>query len=239
MKQINKKKPLFLYTTQNSPCPYLDNKIERKLIAHLKGPDSDILHEKLAQNGFRRSHSIAYAPICNKCNECIPVRVVVKEFELNKSFKRNWKLNSKIETQVLPPQATIEQYKIFKDYQLSRHDGSDMSNMGLYEYTAMIEDTPIDTYIIEYRLNSGELVAVCLTDRTSDGLSAVYSFFSTKYSKLGLGTYTILWLIEKAKRLKLPYLYLGYLIKGSAKMDYKNKFKPLEKLSANGWTRLI
>ncbi len=238
MKQLHKKKPSFLYTTQSSPCPYLDNRIERKLIAHLKGPESDILHEKLAQNGFRRSHSIAYAPICNECNECIPVRVNVKEFEFNKSFKRNWNINSNLESQVLPPHATVEQYKVFKDYQLSRHNGSDMSNMGLYEYTSMIEDTPIDTYIIEYRFNNNELVAVCLTDKTSDGLSAVYSFYSAKYSKLGLGTYTILWLIQKAKKLNLPYVYLGYLIRGSAKMNYKKRFRPLEELSLDGWKKL-
>lgn len=238
MKQINKKKPTFLYATSPSPCPYLPNKTERKLIAHLKGPDSEKIHENLAKNGFRRSHSIAYSPICNSCNECIPVRVNVNDFILNKSFQRNLKKNSNIECQILPPHATIEQYKLFKEYQLSRHYGSDMSSMGLYEYTSMVEDTPIDTYIVEYRFSNGELVAVCLIDKTSDGLSAVYSFFSPNLTNLSLGTYTIIWLIQKAKKIGLSYVYLGYWIKGSKKMSYKKRFMPLEGLSKKGWNKI-
>lgn len=237
MDQTPLKKPQFFFTTAPLPCPYLSDRLERKLVTELSGSGAESMHESLARSGFRRSHSIAYAPACPGCKACIPVRVVASEFKRRRSLTRIWKQNRDLVAIRVPARATTEQYELFSRYQNSRHSGSDMALMGFYEYSAMVEDSPIDTFLIEYRDRAGNLCAVCLTDRTTDGLSAVYSFFETGRSRDGLGNYVVLWLIEQAQRLELPYVYLGYWIKNSPKMAYKARFQPLEHLTEDGWER--
>ncbi len=232
------KRPQFFFTTAPLPCPYLPDRLERKLVTELSGPGAENLHEALARSGFRRSHSIAYAPACPGCKACVPVRVVVREFERRRSLSRLWRENADLIPTRVPARATTEQYELFARYQQSRHPGSDMALMGFYEYSAMVEDSPIDTFMVEFRDRASVLTAVCLTDRTSDGLSAVYSFFESNGMREGLGNYVVLWLIEQARRLELPYAYLGYWITNSAKMAYKARFQPLECLGPDGWQRL-
>ena len=152
-------------------------------------------------------------------------------------MSRIWRQNEDLIAVKVPARASTEQYELFARYQQSRHSGSDMALMGFYEYSAMIEDSPIDTFLVEYRDNTGKLCAVCLTDRTSDGLSAVYSFFETDDERSGLGNYIVLWLIEQAKKLNLPYVYLGYWIENSPKMAYKARFQPLEYLRGSVWEK--
>lgn len=232
------KRPQFFFTTAPLPCPYLPDRLERKLVTELSGPGAETLHEALARSGFRRSHSIAYAPACPGCKACVPVRVVVRQFKRRRSLNRLWRENSDLTATRVPARATTEQYELFARYQQSRHTGSDMALMGFYEYSAMVEDSPIDTFIVEFRDRAGVLTAVCLTDRTSDGLSAVYSFFEANGSRDGLGNFVVLWLIEQARKLDLPYAYLGYWITNSAKMAYKARFQPLEHLAPGGWRPL-
>ncbi len=229
------KRPQFFFTTAPLPCPYLPDRLERKLVTELSGPGAETLHEALARSGFRRSHSIAYAPACAGCKACVPVRVVVDEFERKRSLARLWRENADLVAARVPARATTEQYELFARYQQSRHAGSDMALMGFYEYSAMIEDSPIDTFMVEFRDRAGVLTAVVLTDRTSDGLSAVYSFFEANGERDGLGNFVVLWLIDQARKLNLPYAYLGYWITNSAKMAYKARFQPLECLGPNGW----
>ena len=239
MEQTPLKRPQFFFTTAPLPCPYLPDHLERKIVTELTGPDSEKLHELLAKGGFRRSHSIAYAPACPSCKACVPVRVDVKNFKMRRSLSRIWKRNARITAHVVPSRATSEQFDLFSEYQLSRHASSDMANMGFYEYSAMIEDSPIKTYLVEYRTPASDLVAVCLTDQTDDGLSAVYSFFSSEPEHAGLGNYVVLWLIEHARANHLPYVYLGYWIAESPKMAYKTRFGPLEALGPGGcWAPL-
>ncbi|MBX7198534.1 MAG: arginyltransferase [Rhodospirillaceae bacterium] len=248
MDQTPLKRPQFFFTTAPLPCPYLSDRLERKLVTELSGPGAEGLHEALARSGFRRSHSIAYAPACPGCKACVPVRVVVPEFSRQRTLARIWKQNQDLVAIKVPARATTEQYELFARYQQSRHAGSDMALMGFYEYSAMVEDSPIDTFMVEFRDRAGVLVAVCLTDRTSDGLSAVYSFFETESvqgtdgrafsARSGLGNFVVLWLIDQCQRLSLPYVYLGYWIADSAKMAYKARFQPLECLGPEGWTRL-
>ncbi len=168
----------------------------------------------------------------------MPVRVVAKDFKRQRSLARHWKLNQDLVAIKVPARASTEQYELFARYQQSRHAGSDMALMGFYEYSAMVEDSPIDTFLVEFRDRAGVLAAVCLTDRTSDGLSAVYSFFEANGPRDGLGNYVVLWLIEQARKLNLPYVYLGYWIANSAKMAYKARFQPLEMLGPDGWAPL-
>ena len=239
MDQTPLKRPQFFFTTAPLPCPYLPDRVERKLVTELSGSVADSAHESLGRSGFRRSHSIAYVPACPGCKACVPVRVNTKRFRRRRSLARIWRQNNDLLAIKTEARASTEQYDLFTRYQQSRHSGSDMALMGFYEYSAMIEDSPIDTFLVEYRDRSGNLCAACLTDRTSDGLSAVYSFFETNGTRDGLGNYIVLWLIEQAQLWNLPYVYLGYWIESSPNMAYKARFQPLERLCQTGWERFV
>jgi arginine-tRNA-protein transferase len=238
MDHVALKHPHFFYTTAPLPCPYLDGRFERKLVTELSGPDGKRLHEALSRAGFRRSHAIAYAPACPNCRSCIPVRILVDEFQPDRTMRRVQKACSDIVISKGPARATGEQYRLFSRYQDRRHSGSDMALMGFYDYRSMVEDSPIDTFVIELRGPDNRLMGACLGDALSDGLSAVYSFYETEDPRKSLGTRIVLWLIEEAKRLGLPYVYLGYWIAESRKMAYKTRFKPLEAFGPSGWAPL-
>lgn len=238
MDHIPLKRPHFFFTTAPLPCPYVTGRLERKIVTELAGPDAEVLHEALSRAGFRRSHSIAYTPACPGCNSCVPVRIVVEEFEPGRTMRKVWKSNDGLIGKRVPARATAEQYRLFSRYQERRHSGGDMALMGFYDYRSMVEDSPIDTFLYEFRDRRNMLIGCCLTDRMNDGLSAVYSFFDPEYDGRSLGTYVILWLVEEAKRLGLPFVYLGYWIPESRKMAYKARFAPLEAFGANGWHRL-
>lgn len=229
------RRPHFFFTTAPMACPYLDDRLERKIVTELTGPDARLLHDSLSRSGFRRSHSIAYAPACEGCSACVPVRVVVDDFEASRNLRRAEKSNQDLYVTIAPAKATAEQYRLFSHYQKSRHGGSDMALMGFYDYRSMVEGSPIDTNLVEFRDAEGTLVATCLMDAMDDGLSAVYSFFDTDSPRRSLGTTMVLWMIAEAKRRGLPYVYLGYWIAESRKMAYKTKFSPLEGFSKQGW----
>lgn len=238
MDHIPLKRPHFFFTTAPLPCPYLPGRLERKIVTELVGPDAEVLHDALSRAGFRRSHSIAYTPACPGCNACVPVRIVATEFRYKKSLKRVWRANGDLHARCVPARATAEQYRLFSRYQDSRHTGGDMALMGFYDYRSMVEDSPIDTFMVEFRDESETLRAACLTDRTNDGLSAVYSFFDPDWHDRSLGSFAILWLVEQARREGAPYVYLGYWIAESRKMSYKARFQPLEAFGPGGWRRM-
>jgi len=138
----------------------------------------------------------------------------------------------------MPARASAEQFQLFQRYQQARHGDGDMATMSFYDYRAMVEDTPIETWLVEFREADETLIGACLTDKLGDGLSAVYSYFAPGQDKRSLGTYAILWLIEKAKSLGLPYVYLGYWVPESRKMAYKARFRPSEVLTGGQWRML-
>ena len=224
------------YVTAPSPCPYLKGKTERKVFTELAGPDAPSLNEALGRVGFRRSQSVVYRPACENCSECISVRVRAQEFNLSKSQKRVAKANTDLLAQICPPQVTDEQYDLLKDYLNSRHKGGSMADMSIEEYRDMVEASPVTTILVEYRrVIDSHLMAVALTDELTDGLSMIYSYFAPSENKRSLGTYIILDHIARAKHAAKPHVYLGYWVKGSKKMSYKDKFTPLEKLGPGGW----
>lgn len=235
MDQVQLRRPRFFFTTAAMPCAYLPDRMERKIVTELEGRDSEQIHDLLSRAGFRRSHSIAYAPACHGCQACVPVRIVAEQFTPNRTLRKLARRNADLTAAIVPARATTEQYRLFARYQHSRHQGSDMALMGFYDYRAMVEDSPIDTYLVEFRLPNGELVAVSLNDRMGDGHSAVYSFYNAELAERSLGTQTVLWLIERARSEGLSYVYLGYWIKHSRKMAYKTKFTPLEAYGPDGW----
>lgn len=211
--------------------------MERKVVTELSGPGAADLYERLSRAGFRRSHGLAYRPACPSCNACVPVRIVVDDFDTGKSFRRVIKANSDLEFEDSGVLANIEQYRLFMKYQGSRHGGGDMASMSFNDYRAMIEDTPVDSRVIEYRTKDGALVAVMLADVMGDSISAVYSFFDPDLIKRSLGTFMILWLVNYARALSLGHVYLGYWIGESDKMSYKMRFRPMEKLTDGVWVQ--
>jgi arginine-tRNA-protein transferase len=228
----------FFFSTAPLPCPYIKGRVERRVVTELVGRDANALHDQLSMAGFRRSHGICYVPACPSCDACVAVRVVVDEFKPGKSFKRIITRNSDLTAEIVEPVATHEQYALFSDYQRARHQGGDMSKMDFLDYQALIEDTPVNTFVVEFRRPSGTLAGACLVDRLGDGLSAVYSFFDESNQERSLGTYMILWLIGEAYGQELPYMYLGFWIDGCSNMSYKSRFKPLERITPDGWERM-
>ncbi|WP_426957661.1 arginyltransferase [Muricoccus radiodurans] len=232
------RRPQFFYTTAPLPCPYLAGRTERKIVTELSGPEGEALHDRLSRAGFRRSHNIAYAPVCPGCQACVPIRIVVDAFQPNRTQRRILRANAGLTAHEVPARATAEQFALFQRYQRARHGDGDMAAMGFYDYRAMVEDTPITTVMIEFREAPDRLVGACLTDWLGDGLSAVYSFFDPDLAARSLGTHAILHLVERARALGLPFVYLGYWVPESAKMAYKASFQPSEILAHGTWRRL-
>ena len=216
--------------------------MERKVFTRLSGELARTLNDALTHAGFRRSQNIAYKPSCEACHACISVRVVVDAFEPNRSFERIAERNQDIVAEVVDPWATEEQFALLRRYLDERHQGGGMSDMTMFDYVAMVEDSAVETHLVEYRYRggpkTGDLIAVGLTDLLSDGLSMVYSFFEPALRARSLGTFMVLDHIEQARARGLPYVYLGYWIEGCQKMSYKARFAPLEARLAAGWIPL-
>jgi leucyl-tRNA---protein transferase len=231
----NRSYPLPFLVTAEMPCPYLPGRMERKVVTELSGGEAIATYEILSRAGFRRSHAIAYRPACSGCSACVPVRVVAGAFAPGRSLRRVERRNGDLVARIRPPRATREQYELFSRYLESRHSDGEMLGMGFHEYRSMVENTPLDTRMVELRDERQAVVGCCLTDWTRDGLSAVYSFFDPDLDPRSLGSYIVVWLIRQAQRERLPYVYLGYWVAGSRKMAYKTRFRPLEGFGWEGW----
>ena len=217
------------YVTAPQPCPYLDGRMERKLFTALQGEGASKLNDSLSKQGFRRSQNVLYRPSCTDCAACLSARIRVADFTPSKSQRRVLRRNAHFERRATSPWATEDQYALFRRYLDSRHANGGMADMDVFEFAAMIEETPIRSRVIEYTdRDSGALTAVCLTDVLDDGLSMVYSFFEPDLTRNSLGTHIILDHIEIAREAGLPHVYLGYWVPGSPKMGYKAKFSGLE-----------
>ena len=236
------------YLTTPSPCPYLPGREERKVFTHIVGKRAAELNDILTQGGFRRSQTIAYRPACETCRACISVRVIVDDFRPSANMRRVLKANRDLVGSPAPNRPTSEQYSLFRRYLDARHHEGGMVDMTVLDYAMMVEDSHVETQIVEYRRRGpdtaingrgqGPLLGVSLTDVLGDGLSMVYSFFDPEVAERSLGTFMILDQIARARALGLPYLYLGYWVAGSRKMDYKARFLPQERLMPAGWARV-
>ncbi len=223
------------FSTDLAACPYLDNRLERRLVVSLED-DTDVdSHDRLVLAGFRRSQNYAYRPTCPGCSACVPIRIPVDHFVMTRSWRRTLRQNSDLQVVEKPSKATEEQFTLFERYLDSRHADGGMASMGWNEYRAMVEDSPKNSRIVEWRRADATLAGVSITDHFKSGLSGVYKFFDPDEAKRSLGTLIILWHVGRAVELKLPYVYLGYWIAGSPKMDYKARFRPLEHLTRSGW----
>jgi arginine-tRNA-protein transferase len=218
--------------------------MERKLFTALQGDQADRLNDALSKQGFRRSQNVLYRPSCAECSACLSARIRVADFEPSRTHRRTLKKNASLRRNATSPWATEDQYALFRRYLDSRHADGGMADMDVFEFAAMIEETPIRTRVVEYSRppEAGErgrpLVAVCLTDILDDGLSMVYSFYDPDRTHLSLGTWVILDHIEIAREAGLPYVYLGYWVPGSRKMGYKAQFPALEIYKGGRWQPL-
>ena len=232
------------FVTSPAPCPYLPGKSERKVFTELRGQSADELNEALGRIGFRRSQTVAYRPSCLDCQACVSVRVVANEFKPSGSQKRTLKVNSDIEVAECRPWATDEQYELLRKYLAHRHPGGGMAEMDESDFADMVEHTPVSSYVVEYRepgvgSQPGRLIGACLTDVQGDGLSMIYSFYDPDIEdRAGLGNFIILDHIRRAAAQGLPYVYLGYWVEGSERMQYKVRYRPLERLTRGGWERM-
>jgi arginine-tRNA-protein transferase len=231
---------LRFFLTAPSPCPYLPGREERKVFAHLPLSDGATINDALTQIGFRRSQNIAYRPACETCDACVSARIPVADYLFSRSERRVLERNRDLERNLVEAEATMEQFDLLRRYLLARHAEGGMADMTWPDYVAMVEDTAARTHLIEYRLRSadggpGDLVACILVDVMTDGLSLVYSFYDPTMARRSLGSFIILDHVIQATLAALPYVYLGYWVQGSPKMDYKARFHPVEVLRSGGW----
>lgn len=232
---------LRFFLTAAAPCPYLPDRFERKVFAHLPMSEGAPVNDTLTQSGFRRSQTIAYRPACDACDACQSVRAPVAAYAFSRSERRTLDRNAGLTRHLVEAEATREQFDLLRRYLRGRHLGGGMSDMSWLDFVAMVEDTSVRTHLIEYREPSrdggpGDLTAVVLVDVLSDGLSLVYSFYEPDQPRLSLGRFVILDHIVQARAAGLPYVYLGYWVAGSAKMAYKAGLRPLEVLRLTGWS---
>jgi arginine-tRNA-protein transferase len=235
------------FLTAPSPCPYVEGQFERKVFTHLVGDKAPELNDLLTQGGFRRSQNIAYRPACEHCRACVSVRILANEFTPSRNMKRILARNADLIGSMHNAEPSTEQYSLFRSYLDARHRRGGMSDMTVLDYAMMVEDTHVETRIIEYRRRGpdsfmtgkgeGELVAVALSDVMADGLSMVYSYFDPDLEERSLGTFMILDHINRARAAGLPHVYLGYWVSSSRKMAYKIRFTPQEHLGPKGWER--
>lgn len=221
-----------------SPCPYLPGRMERKIFAQLDPITGPYLNNYLTHSGFRRSQNVLYRPACESCQSCKSLRVDTARFEPTRSMKRVLSKNKDLTQTVCPAFATDEQFELLSHYLNFRHQGGGMSDMDYARYEMMVEECAAETEIIEYRNAEERLIAVVLIDVLMDGYSMVYSYFDPKEGARSLGHFMILDHIRRCQKQQQPWLYLGYWVKESQKMNYKARYKPCQILGVYGWQEM-
>ena len=235
---------LQFYATAPYPCSYLPGKVARSQVAtpsHLIHAD---LYSELVNSGFRRSGLYTYRPYCDECNACKATRIPVKRFEPNRSQRRAGKKHAGLDVRVLNLGYQEEHYQLYQRYQHERHAGNDLEQENQDQYMQFLLQSRVNSRIVEFRdgpqdTHPGLLRMVSMIDILDQGISSVYTFFDTSNSAASYGSFSILWQIQQAVELDLPYLYLGYYIEDSEKMSYKIKFQPIEGLIDDHWQPII
>ena len=232
-KRLHQLPPLQMRLSMRSECPYIDGRTEQRVAVDIS--ENPALHDELARAGFRRVENWVYKPVCPGCNACLPWRVDSHAFKPGRNLKRIARTNMDLTREITSIRPNREQYALFQSYIRQRHSDGQMANMGRDDFISMVENSPIETFIANYRDADGRLVGCVLTDVQEDGLSAVYSFFDPAQKARSLGTYMILDLLDYSRKSGLRWLYLGYYVAGSQKMMYKARFRPAEVFTGGSW----
>ncbi|MCC5811987.1 MAG: arginyltransferase [Ectothiorhodospiraceae bacterium] len=228
------KRQLWLYATGEHSCSYLDDRLARTVFADPEYPMNNRVYGALLRQGMRRSGGFVYQPGCAGCSACKSLRIPVERFRPNRSQRRCWKQNADVKVVQRPAAYSEDQFRLYKHYLRSRHPGSGMDSPEPEKYMEFLTASWSNTLFCEFRLGR-DLLGVAVTDVVPDGLSAVYTFFNPALTGRSLGTLGILWQIEEARRLELPYVYLGYWIAEADTMRYKARFRPAEIYTGGRW----
>lgn len=228
---------LQFYATAPYECSYIADRVARSQVATPGHLIDSALYGDLVRHGFRRSGVYTYRPWCDACQACVPVRIPVERFEPDRSMRRTWKRNQNLEATELKLAFHQDHYELYRRYQHVRHTGGGMDGDSQDQYTQFLLQSRVDTRLVEFR-EAGVLRMVSIIDCLPDGLSSVYTFFDPDLDHSSLGSFGILWQVEACRRIKRPYLYLGYWIRDCNKMSYKRRFRPLEGLVSENWREL-
>lgn len=226
-----------IFVSMPHPCSYLPGRTATTLFIDPRFPLNDEHYASFMRLGFRRSGDLIYRPHCAECNACVPVRIPVARFASNRAQRRVWRKNRDLQIIAKPAVYVQEHFDLYVRYQSERHAGGGMDDADAQKYLNFLIGRRIDTTFYEMRA-ADRLLGVAVVDRLSDGLSAVYTFYDPLEQARSLGTFAILWEVQHARALGLPWLYLGYWIAQSQKMSYKTNFHPLEAYRNGHWADL-
>ena len=225
---------LHFYLTAPYPCSYLPDLQARSQVATPAFLIDNTVYSELVRHGFRRSGTYTYRPRCDNCNACVPLRVLAKQFNSNRSQRRAWNRHAGLEATLHPLQDNPEHYDLYQRYQQARHKDGGMDNEDHESYQNFLLQSHVDSMLVEFR-DQGVLCMVSVIDLLSDGLSSVYTFYEPDLPHASLGIYNVLWQIELCRKLEMEFVYLGYWIARSRKMAFKTQYRPAQGLVDGEW----
>ena len=226
--------PIRLYQTRPHPCGYYAERTARNLVLDPASPYLASAYASAIDHGFRRSGAQVYRPHCETCHACVATRIDVASFAPNRSQRRTLARNADLNLRIAPARCSEEYFELYSRYLAARHGDGPMAESGPEDFLSFLTCDWSRTAFLELRRDE-ELLAVAVTDLLPQGISAVYTFYSTVEPARSLGTCSILHQIEFARRRNLPFVYLGYWIDGHPKMDYKRRFPAMQVLRDQRW----